>query len=343
MTLRKSLSAVFAGTGILFLILDARTALAGAAAGTDLCIRTVIPSLFPFLFLCSLLTESMQGMELPFMRYPCRLLGIPEGSQSILSVALLGGYPAGAAAVADVYRQGNLSQTDACRLLTFCSNAGPAFLFGMTARQFPEKGWILAVWTVLILSAFLTGRIFSGKDPACKTVCPGHRCSSGILERSVRTIAVICGWVILFRILTEFLDRWIAWYFSPELRVFLTGLLELSNGCCSLSTIPDIRMRFLVCTVIHACGGICVAMQTASVISGLPIKPYLTGKLIQSVISFVLSVLFLRFGWWAMAFTAACVFLFPPESKKAVAFRKISVYNADITTGRAVYAVSKKN
>ena len=45
---RKHLQAFVAGIGFLVLIFDSRLALEGARAGLDLCIRTVIPSLFPF-------------------------------------------------------------------------------------------------------------------------------------------------------------------------------------------------------------------------------------------------------------------------------------------------------
>ena len=44
-----------AGAAMLMLILDGRTALTGAAEGIDLCIRTVIPALFPFFVLSPLL------------------------------------------------------------------------------------------------------------------------------------------------------------------------------------------------------------------------------------------------------------------------------------------------
>ena len=36
---------------MLALILDSRTALAGAVQGVELCLKTLIPFLFPFLFL----------------------------------------------------------------------------------------------------------------------------------------------------------------------------------------------------------------------------------------------------------------------------------------------------
>ena len=333
MTLKKSVCALLGALGILILVLDARTALQGAAAGMELCIRTVVPSLFPFLFLCGLLTDSLWGSRLLFLRVVGKRLGIPAGAESILLSGFLGGYPAGASAVGNAVHQGSLSEEDGEHLLTFCSNAGPAFLFGMTARQFPNLGWIFAMWLCLILSSLITGRLMPAPAPSSAVLSPRTSSLSGSLNRTVKTMGAICGWVLLFRILTEFLNRWALWIFPDDIQVLLTGLLELSNGCCSLSRMDDLNLRFLVCTLIHAFGGLCVTMQTASVIGGLSMKPYLMGKVIQTLFSVVLAALWLRFGWicpWAIL---VIILAFPGKA----------VYNAFITNGRTLYAVSEKN
>ena len=333
MTLKKSVCALLCALGILILVLDARTALHGAAAGMELCIRTVVPSLFPFLFLCGLLTDSLWGSRMLFLKFAGNRLGIPSGAESILLSGLLGGYPAGAAAVGNAVLQGSLSKEDGEHLLTFCSNAGPAFLFGMTARQFPDLGWILAMWLCLILSSLITGRLMPAPAPSSAVLSPRTSSLSGSLNRTVKTMGAICGWVLLFRILTEFLNRWALWIFPDDIQVLLTGLLELSNGCCCLSRMDDLRLRFLVGTLIHAFGGLCVTMQTASVIGGLSMKPYLIGKVMQSLLAVALGALWLQFGWICPGLILVIILAFPGKA----------VYNAFITTGRTLYAVSEKN
>ena len=52
---------------MVILILDSKTSLAGVAEGIDLCLKVVIPSLFPFLILSTVLTESTSGMSLRFV------------------------------------------------------------------------------------------------------------------------------------------------------------------------------------------------------------------------------------------------------------------------------------
>ncbi|MBQ7129914.1 MAG: hypothetical protein IJO21_02580 [Oscillospiraceae bacterium] len=282
--------------GILALILDGRTALLGAAEGIRLCIRTVIPSLFPFLFFCGILTNTLWGTTSPLLRPAARLLGVPKGGESLMIAGFLGGYPAGAQAIGDACRTGRLDPGDGARLLTCCCNAGPGFLFGMIAPQFSSGTTVFHLWMLQILSACMTGVLFCRDGSASCSLSSNTASISRILRDSVLTMGLICGWILLFRVLLSFLERWLLWFFSPELQVAVTGLLELSNGCCGLSAIRDESLRFLVCAGMLSFGGICVAMQTASVIGSLPLSAYLLGKVVQTLLSLVLAVLFLRLG-----------------------------------------------
>jgi hypothetical protein len=68
----------------------------------------------------------------PVLLEPVRkLCRIPAGCSCLLIPAFLGGYPAGAQAVGQTLHQGGLSRKDAERMLLFCNNPGPSFLFGV--------------------------------------------------------------------------------------------------------------------------------------------------------------------------------------------------------------------
>lgn len=315
MNMRKWSSIFFASLGLLALILDGRTGLQGAAEGIDLCIRTVIPSLFPFLFLCSILTNSLWGGNLTFLRPLGAILGIPKGSESLLIAGFLGGYPAGAQAIGEAHRKSLLDKTTAEQLLGCCSNAGPAFLFGMVASRFEDAAAPWALWSIVILSACFTGTSPAGSESTCALPAKSETISAA-LTRTVRTMGLICGWIVLFRVLFSFLERWVLWYFPKEIQVTITGLLELSNGCCALSSVADFGLRFLLASAMLSFGGICVAMQTASVIGDLSMTSYLLGKLRQTVISLLLAAAYLRFGWCSLIVSGCILALMLKLQKK---------------------------
>lgn len=275
---------------MMILILDSKNASKAAFQGVLLCIQTIIPALFPFFVLSSLLTSSLSGKDSRFLSPLEQLLRIPAGSGSIFLTGILGGYPVGARCIREAYERKQLSQKDACRMLSFCSNAGPSFLFGMIAPFFPDRkfGWIL--WGIHILSAVITSLLIPGKpDGGVFGQEEDAITLPRALESAIRTTAMVCGWVILFRLILSFPGRWFFWAIPSKMRILLTGLTELSNGCILLAEVSEVADRFLIASTMLGFGGFCVTMQTKSIWGTLPFGSYLRGKLLQTLVSFLLS------------------------------------------------------
>lgn len=290
MNRKRFFSGIAASAGMLLLILDSKTALSGAKAGIELCLQTVIPALFPFFVLSNVVTAAFAGNSLAVLRPLGRLCGIPKGAEAFLVTGFLGGYPVGAQTVAQAARDGILSREDARRMLAFCSNAGPAFLFGMASSLFPKPWMAWALWGIHILSAVLTSALFpSAEEGEIRLSMMPPVGFPEAMRRSLSAIASVCGWVVLFRVLISFLQRWVLWLLPVPTQICLIGALELTNGCCALAALPDISLRFLLCSGMLAMGGLCVTMQTISVTPGIKLDLYLLGKLCQTVISLALA------------------------------------------------------
>lgn len=285
-----ALAAIGAGLAMTILILDAKTALSAAQAGIDLCIRTVVPALFPFLLLSVLLTGNLGVSSIPLLRPFGKLCGVADGAEMILLTGFLGGYPAGAQCVAQAYEAGQLSDSSARRMLGFCNNAGPAFIFGMLSPLFSDSSVLWWLWGIHILSAILTAILL----PAAGSEFAATRCGNAIsvseaMKRALVSMASICGWVISFRVVIEFCGRWFLWLFPDTVQICLIGILELTNGCALLSGLDLESTRFLYCALFLGLGGICVGMQTVSVTGTLGTGMYFPGKILQSCFSVLLA------------------------------------------------------
>lgn len=280
-----------AAIGIAVLIFDSKTALWGAQAGLEVCIRTVIPSLFPFFVLSILLNSALMGQRLGFLAPLARFLRVPVEAMPLIVVGLLGGYPVGAQGVASACKAGSLGRKDGQRMLAFCSNAGPAFIFGMGARLFDELWVCFLIWAIHIASSWCVALLTPCNFPRTAALQTG--CAFTLpqaLRKALSVLAAVCGWVVLFRVLIAFGDRWTLWAVSSEVRVVIIGLVELANGCCALPQIGCIGLRMSVFALLMSFGGLCVAMQTASVCEGLGMGLYLPGKVCQSAVSLLLSI-----------------------------------------------------
>lgn len=289
--MRKSyLPVIFPLLGMLLLILDTKTALSGAAEGITLCLQTAIPSLFPFFILSSMATVGLSGLRLRFLAPLGRLLRIPAGSEALWFVGLIGGYPVGAKSIADANCAKRLSDQNSWRMLAFCSNAGPAFLFGIGSRLFSDTLTCWLVWAIHIAASIIVAVLTPGGDN--HSVCSGEKSALPVtdaLHGAIKTMAMVCGWVVIFRVILAFCQRWFLWALPKWANILILGMLELTNGCCALYAIEEESLRFVFFAFFLGFGGVCVAMQTYSVCRGLDIGMYLPGKLTQSLISGLLA------------------------------------------------------
>ena len=286
---RRSVTIITAILCLITLILDTRTGITGASLGIDICIKTLIPSLFPFLILSTLLNSYLLGdHSIRLLRPLGRLCRIPVGSESLLLMGFLGGYPSGAQNVEHGRREQLISVSDARRMVVICNNAGPAFIFGFLGQLFedPRYPWIL--WIVHIFSALLTGYLLPGGTKDGLVALNSRSIPLSVsLNRSIRTMASICGWVIIFRIIQEFLSRWILWAIPFPVRILLCGFLELTNGCLELQNLSSDGAKLLLSAFLLGFGGICVFLQTQSIAGSLSLQYYLPGKFLHGCISFL--------------------------------------------------------
>ena len=270
---------ILAFVGILVLILDTKTALLGAAEGVELCLTTLIPSLFPFLVLSLLLTSAFGSSPMP-ARAGYFLMG------------LLGGYPVGAKNIAYACRTGQLDKQEGSRMLCYCNNAGPAFLFGVGMALLGDLKLCFLLWAVHILSALILAAI-TPKGSAMKPLAHtgGVISLPEALHSSLKTMALICGWVVRFRVMLSILHRW-GLGLLPDVGISLVyGMLELSNGIVSLQPLQPAGLRFALFAAYLGFGGLCVVLQTVSMLneSGVKLGYYLWAKLTQSAVSVLLA------------------------------------------------------
>jgi len=289
---KKYFSAYFSAAVFLVLILDSRTVLSGAKDGISLCLQVVIPSLFPFFILSTLITNSISGSHLRFLSPIGRFCGIPKGSEAFLILGYLGGYPVGAKSVSNAYQEKKISRCDAERMIGFCNNPGPAFIFGMAATLFDSiaVAWIL--WVINIAASLLTGFLLPYKSTtSCQVIEEKSIRITDALNKSIHIMASVCGWVVVFRIVIAIFKRSFLYMLPIDLQIAIIGILELSNGCCFLTDILSESQRFVFCSAFLTFGGLCVTMQTASVISDLRLSMYMRSKMLQTLIGTMLALI----------------------------------------------------
>ncbi len=291
--MKKALPAVSILAVALLLLLRPQEAADAVRDGLSLCGRTVIPSLFPFFVVISLLlqlglAESLQRIcgavmgPLFHLRGACALP---------LLAGLLGGYPSGAGAAAGLYQQGSISRQEAELLLGFCDNCGPAFLLGYVgAGVLGNAGAGALLFLIHAVSALLSGMLLcrlcrdrgavsAGKRRAVRTVSFPQALTASV-SGAMQSMLNICAFVVLFRVLAAL---------PPVPLPFpVLGALEMVSAAAAL---PAGRAAFPAAAAAVGWGGLSVHCQAMSLAApaGLSFRWHWLGKAVQAALSFLLA------------------------------------------------------
>jgi len=293
--------------------------------GLSLCGNVILPSLFPFFVLSSLVIELGMSRYLgrllePVMRPLFRVNGTCAAA---LALGFIGGYPVGARTAIQLYESGQCSRTEAERLLAFCNNCGPAFIFGVVgAGIFNNSKVGMILYLTHMCASLLVGFLFRFYHPHD---LPHHAKTSSAQFLSVRFSAAfshsvlnalqsslnICGFIVIFTVILRMfafsgilsaLSAVIVRLLTPlhlshlPVQQLLAGLLELSSGVSAL-TEGSVSGRVPIAAFMLGWAGLSVHLQVIAFMgdSKLSVRTYLTGKLLHGLLSALLARLALRF------------------------------------------------
>ena len=281
-------------------------AIAGAKDGLTLCFNVIVPSLFPFFVLSSLVVDlglaaylgrALEGLMRPLFR-------VSGSCAAAVALGFISGYPVGARTALQLYQQGLCSKTEAERLMAFCNNSGPAFILGVVgAGIFGDSRVGLLLYLTHALASLIVGLLFrfyggseqkrapkSHPKPIQTVTIPAA--FTGAVTRSLQSTLNICACVVFFAVVLQLLSAYGMFTalaqllslagFQPEwAKRLVAGLLELSSGVSSLRGTTQLAGRVSMAAFMLGWAGLSVHCQVLSFLvdSGLSAKTYLAGKL----------------------------------------------------------------
>ena len=303
---RGVLTLAFLTCSIIALLYYPALASKAASNSLTLCLTVVIPTLFPFMVLSSMLVKTGSAGIIGDTVSPLLgpLLGINGDGVSVFVLGLLGGYPLGAKTVAQMYDESRITSDDAEYLLGFCSNSGPGFIVGACgAGVFGSVKIGLVLLLSHILAAVCVGVIF-------RCLTPRHNKKQHIgdsvtkpfsvsfvesVRESVRAVMDVSGFVIIVQVLLGVL-RGVGAVPPGILGIMTEGFVELTSGVFRLQGLNTVTAA-TAASFMLGWGGLCVHCQTMSFTAprGLRLGRYFAGKLMHGVLSalFTLSSMYL--------------------------------------------------
>ena len=275
----------------------------GIKSAIDLCIYTLVPSLFPFLVLSKITILSGAARIMGRIIHPVtgRLFGLSENGSFLFLTGMICGYPIGAKCISDMVKDDKITLEEGERLILFCNNSGPLFVIGAVGYGiYSSTAYGILLYASHILSAIIIG-ILIRKSPTRSPSLPTKSKTpyfTKAVEESMIAVLNISGYVIFFSAICTMISGII-----PEklklIKFTLSAFAEITQGIKKLSLTYSltIHIKLILTSFLLGFGGVCVLFQTKSVIadSGISILPYLCSKICQGVLSAFITYLIISF------------------------------------------------
>lgn len=280
--------------------------------GIALWALNVLPAVFPFLFVSSLLrlTGGAEKVSRFFSPLSRALFAAGGESDYCLFMSLLSGYPVGASLVASYRREGGAGLRETEILACTCSVSGPLFVLGSVgAGMFGDKKTGFLILAAHLLSALLSGILLRFLLPRRPEATAKHArakerlsLSDGVQRAAVTAIGA-GGCIAVFYVLSAMLSDFGILAplqgllgkippLAPYAEGLTKGLVEMTGGCLAVAGQGELAPA--CCAFLVTLGGASLLFQQIVCLrpAGVRISLFLAVKFLQAVAAFFLCLLF---------------------------------------------------
>lgn len=260
----------------------------------------VLPSILPFMILTSLLIQlnSLEKFSRSISKPFSKVYRTSPESGYTFILSILAGYPLGSKMIAELYESGKIGQNDAFKMSSFCSNSGPMFIIGsvgvgMFINQ--TAGYILFLSHVF--SALINGLFYRNLHfPNEKTnlnVNKKEVTFNDIISSSIQGILNIAVIISLFFVVTESLSPLLN-LFPDKISSVLKGVIEMTQGCLSVSKSFNIKWAIPICSFLISFGGISTLIQSIVLLKkvNMPIWLFTLQKFTHGIVALIIALIF---------------------------------------------------
>ncbi len=281
---------------LLLLLRRPSLASSGVLAALQLCAKSLIPALFPFMVLSELLLSLDFGnffgraIATPFTR----LLGVSEEGAAALCLGFLFGFPTGARILLQAMDAGSIDKKECERLLGLASPPSIAFLISFVGSSLCQnQRFGICLWSSCLISSLLLGLLTKKEGVrTCRT--PSHSekkplasVFTSAMSSALGATLLICSHVVFFGIICDCLTLVFSTLeLPPSLRTLAFALTELTAGVKSAASLPHAPLRGMLCGFSVGFSGLSVHLQLLSLADGkgLSFLPYIKTKLAIGVL-----------------------------------------------------------
>lgn len=300
---------------IILFFKNSQAAAIWVSEGLRLCVGRLIPSLFPFMVVSTLIVSSGLGDMLSgIFQKPFRaLFGLGGESACAVILGWLCGFPVGAKCAGELYRDSRISLEEYERVLCICGTPSPAFLISTVGEAMlgsRQSGiWLYALSLLSALTVGIALHIFSRRESApvnipAASYATAHSASfaknlTRAISDSAGGMLCVCAFVVFFSAFLGALEASLSFLaLSDTADCLLFSFFELTSGLSRISS-SSLPLAFPLCALAVGWSGVSVHFQTMAICGDRApsFSPYILAHLVRAFLCFVLGLGVNRFLW----------------------------------------------
>lgn len=243
-------------------------------------ILKIFPSLFPTMVLGNLLIKNNIYLIIPkfIKKMFNKLFNFNETITGLFVITMFTGTPSNAIYINEYLNRNLITEKQAESLLCITHFINPLFVVGgvgIGVFNNAKIGFLLLLilWVNNFIKAYINRRNFKISCKKNNTINQENFVKSLIdsIKSSISSLLMIFGIVTTFNILVTLISN--IFHFSSLTNCIINGTLEMTGGIIKLSNINiNIYIKFLLSYLLLNFGGICIHMQTLSMINNKKIR-----------------------------------------------------------------------
>ena len=253
-------------------------------------ILKIFPSLFPTMVLGNLLIKNNIYLIIPgfIKKIFNKLFNFNETLTGLFIITMFTGTPSNAIYINEYLNKNLITEKQAESLLCITHFINPLFVVGgvgIGVFNNVKIGFLLLsiLWINNFIKAYINRKNFKNSCKKNNTINQENFIKSltDSIKCSISSLLMIFGIVTTFNILVTLISN--VFHFSILTNCIINGALEMTGGIIKLSNINiNIFIKFLLSYLLLNFGGICIHMQTLSMINNKKIRylKYLIFRLI---------------------------------------------------------------
>lgn len=301
--------------GIVIFIINLDTSINSIISGCKLCFYSIIPTIFPFSFICNLLI-SYDGIPIyskiigPLI---CKPLGLSKNASFAIAASFICGYPLGTKYSSEIYEQGYIDRNEYLRLINIATNCGPIFILGTIGSSLLKNvkfGYILLIANYL--SIIFIGLLTRRKRCSANINVNYSSKSSGnfgenfknAINNALNTTLMVSAFIVLFSLIIGIIKNNASLDIAlkslehllnlPEnfLSSLFYGSIELTNGANIIaSSSINVHIKLSLISFLCSFSGLSIIAQSSAFMSihNVPMIKYILLKLLQGIFSFIIT------------------------------------------------------